>query len=209
MNASTTAALSPPRGNREKLLRAATVCLREKGYANTTARDLVAVSGANLASIGYHFGGKEALLNEAVAEGTRAWMTAVEAEAFAGGPASPRERLRRCLAAIVDRFDELEPYLRSFVEAFPPSLRSEELRRSMAAAYEDVRIAGGEMFQRALSQENGMNQSDARILATLVMAMGDGLILQWLLDRASTPSSDQIMAAVDSAARALAPEWDA
>jgi hypothetical protein len=45
-----------------------------RGYARTTARDLAAESGANLASIGYHFGSKEALLNEALAEGMRGTM---------------------------------------------------------------------------------------------------------------------------------------
>jgi AcrR family transcriptional regulator len=195
-------------GNREKLLRAATICLREKGYARTTARDLAAVSGANLASIGYHFGGKEALLNQAVAEGTRAWMSAVEEEAFTGGPAGPRERLRRTLAAIVDRFEEFEPYLRSFVEAFPPALRSQELKESMAAAYQDVRVAGGEMFQRILADGGSLEQGEAQVLAAMVMAMGDGLILQWLLDPANTPTSDQIIDAVDAAARAFAADWD-
>jgi AcrR family transcriptional regulator len=36
------------------------------GYARTTARDIVAASGTNLASIGYHYGSTQALLNAAV-----------------------------------------------------------------------------------------------------------------------------------------------
>ena len=38
--------------HREDLLAGAVQCLREKGYAHTTARDIVAASGTNLASIG-------------------------------------------------------------------------------------------------------------------------------------------------------------
>jgi AcrR family transcriptional regulator len=53
-------------GHREDLLAGAVRCLREKGYARTTARDIVAASGTNLASIGYHYGSTEALLNAAV-----------------------------------------------------------------------------------------------------------------------------------------------
>ena len=53
-------------GHREALLDGARRCLLERGYARTTARDLVAASGTNLASIGYHFGSKEALLNGAM-----------------------------------------------------------------------------------------------------------------------------------------------
>ena len=68
--------------HRDKLLEGAVDCLRDKGYARTTARDLVAASGTNLASIGYHFGSKEALLNEAIAEGFRAWTAEVETATF-------------------------------------------------------------------------------------------------------------------------------
>ena len=52
--------------NRDALVKGAVKCLLTKGYARTTARDIAAASGANLASIGYHFGSKEALLNEAL-----------------------------------------------------------------------------------------------------------------------------------------------
>lgn len=48
-------------GHREDLLEGAKRCLLEKGYARTTARDIGAASGTNLASIGYHYGSKEAL----------------------------------------------------------------------------------------------------------------------------------------------------
>ena len=52
--------------HKEDLLAGAVACLREKGYAHTTARDIVAASGTNLASIGYHYGSTKALLNAAV-----------------------------------------------------------------------------------------------------------------------------------------------
>lgn len=190
-------------GNREKLLRAAIECLRDKGYANTTARDLVAASGANLASIGYHFGSKEALLNEAVAETARVWARSIEEEAFSGPTGPPAEHLRRVLAASVDRFGELEPYLRSFVEAFPPAVRSHELRSEMAAAYDDVRAAGAAMLERA-ADHAGLEPADARTLSSLVIALTDGLILQWLLDPAAVPNSAEIVAALERVAGAVA-----
>jgi AcrR family transcriptional regulator len=193
-------------GNREKLLQAAIACLRDRGYAETTARDLVAVSGANLASIGYHFGGKEALLNEAVAETTRAWARLIEEEVLTGPPRGPAEDMRRVLAASVDRFDEFEPYLRSFVEAFPPALRSADLRESMALAYEDVRTAGRAMLDR-LAEDDGiaLEPEVARTLASMIVALCDGLILQWLLDRQAVPSGEQIATALRSVAERVAP----
>src|SRR2546429_2473927 len=100
---------APMAGHREALLAGAKACLRTKGYAHTTARDLVAASGTNLRSIGYHFGSKEALLDEALGECFRLWTARVE-EAVFGTPArSPREQLHAALVALIDSFDELRP----------------------------------------------------------------------------------------------------
>lgn len=52
-------------GHREDLLEGAKRCLLEKGFLRTTARDIVKESGTNLASIGYHYGSKDALLAQA------------------------------------------------------------------------------------------------------------------------------------------------
>jgi AcrR family transcriptional regulator len=191
-------------GNREKLLQAAVACLRDKGYANTTARDLVATSGTNLASIGYHFGGKEALMNQAVAETTRAWTRSIEAEVWKDAPEHPAEHLRRMLAATLDRFEELEPYLRSFVEAFPPALRSDDLRESMASAYEDVRTAGEAILERIFEgADPPVALEHRRAIASLLIALCDGLILQWLLDRDAVPEGQAVLAALAAVAQYL------
>jgi AcrR family transcriptional regulator len=191
-------------GNREKLLRAAVSCLRDKGYANTTARDLVAASGTNLASIGYHFGGKEALMNQAVAETTRAWTRSIEAEVWKDAPEHPAEHLHRMLAVTLDRFEELAPYLRSFVEAFPPALRSDDLRASMASAYEEVRTAGEAILQRIFENADPPVASEhRRALSSMLIALCDGLILQWLLDSGAVPDSATMLAAL----AAVAPQY--
>ena len=57
--------------NPDALLQAAIQCLQEHGYAHTSARDLVAASCTNLGAIGYHFGSKEPLLNEAITHHVR------------------------------------------------------------------------------------------------------------------------------------------
>ena len=64
---------NPDVGHREQLLDGAKRCLYEKGYAGTTARDIVAASRTNLASIGYHFGSKDALLAAAMIEAFGDW----------------------------------------------------------------------------------------------------------------------------------------
>ncbi|WP_022885389.1 TetR/AcrR family transcriptional regulator [Glaciibacter superstes] len=59
--------------HRDNLLVAARSCLLSRGYAATTVRDLVEESGANQASINYHFGSKDRLLNQALFDLNREW----------------------------------------------------------------------------------------------------------------------------------------
>jgi AcrR family transcriptional regulator len=65
-------------GNREELLKGARKCLLEKGYVQTTARDIAKASGVGLAAIGYHFGTKEALLQEAMVEANQEWAERID-----------------------------------------------------------------------------------------------------------------------------------
>jgi AcrR family transcriptional regulator len=55
-------------GNREDLLAGARKAIMERGVAKTTARDIATAAGVSLAAIGYHFGSKERLITEALAE---------------------------------------------------------------------------------------------------------------------------------------------
>jgi len=191
-----------PRGHRDRLLDGAMQCLREKGYAGTTARDLVAASGTNLASIGYHFGSKAALLDEAIARGFADWAAEVERAMFAAPDAGAAERFATSLEAMVDRFEELRPYLVAFIEALPRALRSPELRDLLARAYADCREAGAAMVRAAIEGEDAeIGEGEARDLASVGMAICDGLIVQWLLDPDATPSADRVVAALGAAMR--------
>src|SRR5438874_6904915 len=104
-------------GHREDLLTAARNLLEEKGYARTTARDLVAASGTNLASIGYHFGSKEALLNEAIAESFGEWTERLDRVVMSDPDATASERLLAAWRAMVADIDEIRPLFVAFVEA--------------------------------------------------------------------------------------------
>ena len=61
-------------GNREALLEGAKRCLLEKGYSRTTARDIAEAAGVSLAAIGYHYGSKESLLEQAFMVAMEEWF---------------------------------------------------------------------------------------------------------------------------------------
>lgn len=171
-------------------------CLQEKGYARTTARDLVAASGTNLASIGYHFGSKEALLHEAIAVCFEEWTRRVEEAVFTTGVSTPRDMMERAMAALVDVFEELRPQLIVCLEGYPAALRESALREKLAASYARTREAGLEMIRRAGAEMGFEPPPQAEALVSVLIAISDGLVMQWLLDPASTPDSRQVLDAL-------------
>ena len=112
-------------GHREDLLMGAKRCLIEKGYGRTTTRDIVAASGTNLASIGYHYGSKEALLAQAYGELVAETSDAFEGPDSGGVTADPGslERFRQVWAHIIGTMREPNTASRSR----PDSMRTKAM----------------------------------------------------------------------------------
>jgi AcrR family transcriptional regulator len=189
-------------GHRERLLEAAIVCLQEQGYARTTARDLVAASGTNLASIPYHFGTKERLLNIAVGEAFQRWLKPLVALAAEPGPATPLERLQRSLAGVMDTLDENRALVAACLEAWAQMSRSEELRTAMAETYEDFHDVIAATARDAFA-EVGATEVDVDALAALIIALFDGLLVHWQLDPKRALSAERLTGAAQGALAAL------
>ena len=181
-------------GHRELLLAAARRCLVERGYARTTARDLVAASGTNLGSIGYHFGSKEALLAEALDDVLVDYTEKVVAVARAAGAGSsdPGRAVTAAWTAMTELHEDYRPLLIAFVEALAQAERSDELRSRLAAGYDEMRqkISDGVL---GLAPDLGL--ASARSIASFFIAVSDGYMVQWLLDPDATPAGSDMLAA--------------
>src|SRR6266566_3513794 len=119
--------------HRDQLLEGAIECLRTKGYSRTTARDIAKAADANLASIGYHFGSKEALLNEAILRTCEQWTNRLGEAAVAGEDESPLGQMAASWVAMLNSFEELRPILVGLIEAVGQSAWSQDLREQLAA----------------------------------------------------------------------------
>jgi AcrR family transcriptional regulator len=183
-------------GHREALLDGARRCLLDRGYARTTARDLVAVSGTNLASIGYHFGSKEALLNEAMLQCFDEYVEQIGQIVFADPGTTPLQRVRASWEALVSTFMEFRPLMVAFVEALAQAERVPTLRAQLAEGYERQRAAVADMVRNAL---DGLSDPIARQVASFLIAICDGLHVQWLLDPQRAPTPEELMAALEIA----------
>jgi AcrR family transcriptional regulator len=175
-------------GNREALLEGAIRCLETRGYAQTTARDLVRESGTNLGAIGYHYGSKEALLYEALTVCFRRWLQRLGSEAMSLAGTSPADVGAVLLAKVYEAIRSDRAIVAAFFEALCQAERSEELRMQLADLYCELRAGTAEVIAAlaGLSADNPAVES----LASLVLALIDGLSVQYLLDPATElPSS--------------------
>jgi AcrR family transcriptional regulator len=186
-------------GHRKALLLGARKCLEEKGYARTTARDIVAASDTNLASIGYHFGSKEALLNQAIAMAFEEWTETVGELAASQAAGSPLEQVAVGWKAMLDSFEEHRALLVAWVESIAQAERSPELKGQLADHMQSCREQVGAMVRAALGPEAEAAGANPETIASFLMAVCDGLALQWLLDEERAPGSEQLMTALGSA----------
>jgi AcrR family transcriptional regulator len=152
----------------------------------------------NLGSIGYHFGSKDALLNEAVILGFRNWTEHLARRARAVEAGNPLERLRLSWEAMSAELDEQEGLLQAFLEALAPASRSPELRAQLAGFYREAREEVATIVGESLGEDREAKAA-AMIIASLLIAVFDGLQLQWLLEPEQTPSADEIGKAVGRA----------
>jgi AcrR family transcriptional regulator len=187
--------------HRDQLLEGAIECLRTKGYSRTTARDIAQASNASLASIGYHFGSKEALLNEAITRTCAEWTTRLGEAAFAGDSDSPLGRMAASWVAMLGSFEELRPVLVGLVEAVGQSAWSEELRHDLARHYATSREQVASMVRTSLGDATEGSGTDAMVVASFLIAVCDGLVLQWLLSPGDTPTGDELISSLLSALR--------
>jgi AcrR family transcriptional regulator len=188
-------------GHRDALLEGAKQCLAEKGYARTTTRDIVAVSGANLASIGYHYGSKEALLTQALIHANIEWGEALEKSLVRGGAAVPHRQFEAIWAEVVELFAEHRRLWATNFEAFTQVEHSDELREALTDGLREARAGLGASLLRHLGGRH--DERAAQAVGSLFQALLTGFMAQWLVDPDSAPTGADLSFALDSLAAGL------
>lgn len=169
--------MSPQRSNRQLLLDGALRCLERLPAEHVTARAIADESGANLASIGYHFGSKDDLVTAAVIEGLDRWLAEVEQNLAVVRAGTPSARYRRARAVLAETQRQHAGLVQNFFAAVAKAPHDPRVRERLAEGI----VRTGPAIARLL----GLGDDQAGIDAgALVLALFDGLLLQVMLDPA-------------------------
>ncbi|WP_030209576.1 TetR/AcrR family transcriptional regulator [Streptomyces sp. NRRL S-87] len=194
-------------GNREDLLAGARRCLEDKGWARTTVRDIATASGGvSMAAIGYHFGSREALLNAALIEAIDEWATHTgrTLAAFGADGATPAERYAALWDALIESFGTRRALWLASLEALVQAEHSDELRRYLAGGQDGGRRGVAAVLTGA--DEPAVDDTTARTLGTVQMALMTGLMTQCLTDPDRAPTGAEVVAGLRTLARVVDPE---
>ncbi|MFJ2273745.1 TetR/AcrR family transcriptional regulator [Streptomyces sp. NPDC087866] len=180
-------------GHREDLLEGAKRCLLEKGYARTTARDIVAASGTNLASIGYHYGSKEALLNLAFLKVTEEWGDILaeegEAEQEAEVPAAPLDQFRETWERVIGSFEHSRAVWQLQMEVISRIDSDPELQKALIGPQREGRNG---LAETMMGVDPETDPERARVAGLFCQALLAGVMVQWLMDSDSAPSAQDL-----------------
>jgi len=174
-------------GNREDLLAAAKRCLYERGFARTTARDIATAAGTSLAAIGYHFGSKDALLNEARIQAIAEWYDELgRALAASSEPdATPMERFEAIWTRMIELFAAHRALWSVGFEMLAQIDQTPEVRRAVADAQQQARLGLASLFHNI---DATLDEKSAWVVGSFYLALLPGVMAQWLIDPEHAPS---------------------
>jgi AcrR family transcriptional regulator len=167
-------------GNREDLLAGARRCLQEKGYLRTSARDIASAAGTSLAAIGYHFGSKEALLNEALIEASKEWGEELARTLHADLPpdADPMDRFEAIWTRVVKSFSEHRDMWAAQLKVLA-EIKDLPGSERLVEALRQGRLELGAMLHAV---DPAVDRRQAWVVGSFYQALLTGVMAQWLTD---------------------------
>jgi AcrR family transcriptional regulator len=165
---------------RQRLMEAARRCIREKGLATTTSREIAGAAGANLAAITYHFGSKDRLVSDALLGELRAWL-APALEVLAGDT-DPATRTLTAIETLTTTFEQLRDEAPVYLEALVQAPRFASLHEGVVGLWAELRRSMAE--QIAVMVGDGVLPAwiEPDAMAGLLVAVANGLVLHVTVD---------------------------
>jgi len=167
--------VSPQRSNRSNLIEGTLRCLERLPPDRVTARAIAAESGANLASIAYHFGSKYDLVTEATIEGLDRWLAEIDDRLAALPADEPDARFQLAVEVMNATRRRHTGLARNFVGALARAQSDPKVKALLAEGFRHSRPNVAAVL--------GLGDDEAgEDAGGLVLALFHGLLLASLLD---------------------------
>ncbi|MEE6140342.1 TetR family transcriptional regulator C-terminal domain-containing protein [Mycobacterium sp. 050128] len=136
------------------------------------------------------------VVNAALSQCFGMWNQRVEQAFEAAAGLAPRDQLGAILRAAIDSFADLRSSVHACVESYAPALRSQELRERLAAGYAGVRESAVRLGTQHMADVGMAAPQNLAPIASVLMAVCDGLMLQWIADPQATPHAAETLDAL-------------
>jgi AcrR family transcriptional regulator len=136
----------------------------------------------SLAAIGYHFGSKDALMNQAIYEFVGEWGDELERTLGAEGAldAEPLKRFESIMERTIESFGgPARGMWAAQLELMSPVEQNEELRTFLAGVQ---RVAAGGLAELFLGIDEAQDPEAARTAGSVLHALLIGIIVKWFMD---------------------------
>lgn len=170
----------PTAATREALLGATRAAINEGGLESVTARAVAGRAQANLASIGYHFGSKDALVAEAlVAEVTDLIAPVLE---LLNASDDAVDRAANAVAVLQDLFETSIERIPAYLAALSQAPHDADVRAGLASLFDQVRQRVAESIDGQLAAGELPGWVEPTAMAALIVAVVQGVVVAAALE---------------------------
>jgi len=164
----------------QRIVEAMRASVAARGAAGSTFDQVAREAGVSRGLLHYYFGSKERLLVEVVRHDCDVRMGRLE-EDLSG--ARSREAIVEVLVEALEDFVERDPGAFALIfELFTASRHNEELGQAMADLYRGVREQIAAVLRRKRDEGVVSLRGEPEAVASILLALGDGIALQLLSD---------------------------
>lgn len=171
-----------PSDTRDELVRATQEAIRDLGTPMVTAREIAGRASANLASIPYHFGSKDALIAEAlVAEASE--LTAPVLTLLRDERPGP-ERAIEGVSLLSELFERSRGQVPVYLAALAAAPHNADVRDGLESLWHEVRSGLAGDVQRQLDAGQLPDWVSPEPMAALILALINGVVIASVVDPA-------------------------
>jgi AcrR family transcriptional regulator len=184
----------------QAILQAARRCISERGYAAATIAEIAAEAGVSRGLLHYYFNSKEELLAQVVRSATDAYLTLMESMF---GQSDSADDLARVLVTATQTILLNDPaFVNLSLECWTLGRESAMVAREIQDLYRQLRDSVTKGLREAESRGIIKPAIPVEHLSALLLAMGDGLVMQILI-QPELAADDTVWESLELGARSL------